>query len=670
MKSLTPANRKAPEVLTEFSGAFVMQRYETGLSAIRQRLADYWLNHAFLLGYQWTYAEEQTGVIRQAPDEPGREQAVINRIWPNCRTLVGKLTQREMPFEVPPEGADDGTIMGARIAESVLRSTARDHRWEEIREKLCWIILKGGTGAVAVDWDPNAGHVIVGPSVDSQEIKGGDTVETPLGLHQFVVQPGVRDAETAIWWIKAESLPPQTVQSIYGLAKRPAADMTAGTSSLQRKLISSANLGGSTGPGGATEQDLTLVLTYYERPNIDAPEGRIATVVGGHIIDGENPATGQKMPWPFPNKERLNLVVGRETVMEDEWTGQTILTAVRGPQSLLNVAWSSIIEHMKLAGNARLAVPASAIDLIKQFSDLPGEILPIPDGSSAPYYVQPAQLPGWLIDTPVNLTLQIDDLMGVHEVSRGIAPGQVESGLAVSILAEQDSTPVGRISKEIAHMFSRVATMVLELFEQEVTEKRKAVATESGQAPMTVSWSGKDLLGQTKAIVPLELILPRSRAAQLALAKEMMQMGLITSIEEFMAVAEMADQASILEKVSPDVARARRENHAFRAGRLVHPQDFDNHEVHIKEHNDLRKSRAYEMMTAAERRIVDLHIEAHATLGAEEAAEAQTRMDIGGPALAAAPTANQIPSLPEMDALMGQMAPSGDILPDEEIPLI
>ena len=668
MRSQTPDDPQRPEVPEVFDGSFVVGRFSEGVTAIRNRLADYWLNHAFLLGYQWTFVEADTGTVREAPEEPGREQAVVNRMWANHRTLMGKLTQRQLEFEVPPNGADDGTVRGARIAEAVLRGTKRDHNWERKRELLASMILKGGTAAMAVEWDPHAGHVVVGPSEDSKEIRGGDTIETVLGLHQFVVEPGVKEAEFARWWIKAESLPPKTVQSVYNLEAEPRADVTAGQSDLQRKLIASSNM--STAAGEGVQEDLTLVLTYYERPNIHAPEGRVAVVVNGSIVWGENEDTGEKHPWPFPFKDRLNLTVGVETVLEDEWTGQTVYTAVRGPQALLNVSWSSIIEHMKLAGNARLVVPQSSLDLIEQLSDTPGEILPVNDGEAPPFYVQPAQLPGWLVDVPNELKLQIDDLMGVHDVSRGIAPANIESGFGVSILSENDSTPVGRVTKEIARMFSETAKMALQLFEAEVTETRQVTVAEPGDVPMTTSWTGKDLLGQVDAVVPPDAIVPRNRAAQLKMAQDMMAMGLIETIDEFMAVAELADHVGILENVDPDTARARRENHAFRTGRGVHVQTWDNHDAHIREHNRLRKSRAYEMMSPVERRAVDLHIQGHATNAAEQAGAADAALTVGGPSLAAAPTADEIPLAAALGGALpvppptGELPPSGDTIPD------
>jgi len=675
------ADRVKAKLKDEFGALFILNRYEDGIKATQNLISDFWLNHSFLLGYQWTYVEADSGVVRDVANDDDREQVVINRMWPNSRILVGKLTQREMTFENLPTAADDGSVRGARIGESIIRATKEAHDWEGLREKAAWATWKGGTAAISVDWDPEAGHVTVGPTDTTKEIRGGDTVEQVLTISEFVIEPGVRDGETARWWIKAEALPPEVVQSIYELEEAPGADMLAGTSGIQRRLVSSTGLATRTS-SGADGDNLTLVLTYYERPNHLAPEGRISVVVDNQIVQGENPEIGETMPWPFPWDDHLNIAIIRETVMETEWAGRTILSMARGVQSAFNAAWSNLLEHMKLAGNARLAVPESSIDAIDEFTDLPGEIVPFPDGSTPPFYLQPAQLPAWLIDTPVNLAMQMDDIMGVQDINRGQAPANVESGFAVSIIAEQSETPVGRLSKEIAKAFSKTASMCLQLFEAEVTSTRKTVVAEDGQPPSTTSWSGKDLLGQTAIKVPLDSVVPRNRAAQLQLAKDLQAGGLITTLDEFITVAELADGDSILEKVDPDTARARRENHAFRAGKGAFVESFDNHETHLREHNILRKSQAWEQMTSKEREALDTHMEGHEVSAAEEAGKMQNSLAVGGAGLAGAPTADEIPLPPELagmdqlgeslppDFSGGQTPPSGDNIPDVQLPPI
>jgi uncharacterized protein YndB with AHSA1/START domain len=211
----------------------------------------------------------------------------------------------------------------------------------------------------------------------------------------------------------------------------------------------------------------------------------------------------------------------------------------RPVQVAFNASWSSIIEHMKLAGNARLIVPQSTIDLIDSLTDIPGEMVPFPDSSEHPEWITPPQMPQWWIEEPEALAAQMDDIMGVHDVSRGQAPVNApDSGYGLSILAEQDTTPVGKLVKGSAIAWGKVATMCLKLFEVEVVGQRKAVVQTPSQPPETYAWTGKDLARQTTATVPLEAVIPRSAAAMQAMAEKMVQMGLIQSFEQFATVAE------------------------------------------------------------------------------------------------------------------------------------
>ena len=86
-------------------------------------------------------------------------------------------------------------MRGAALAESVLADVHDGHDWESLRERLAWATWKGGTAAICVDWDPNAGSPISNQTAlveetpdepGEYEISGddpvfdGDTVETLL----------------------------------------------------------------------------------------------------------------------------------------------------------------------------------------------------------------------------------------------------------------------------------------------------------------------------------------------------------------------------------------------------------------------------------------------------------------------------------------------------------
>lgn len=637
---------KSPEP-TQLSADQIWDKYRKGMKAIAGELQEYWLNRSFLLGQQWIFWNDQTRRLDALPDDPDRVRLTINRLWPASRITMSKAVSKELVFEVPPSAADDEAIMGAKIGESILHDVTREHDWEGKREDFLWATWIGGTAAIALDWDASALPVLGLDDETGRAVGMGDTVETVLTLADFVVEPGVAEAEVARWWIKARALPPSEVKATYRLSKDPAPDATAALTPYQRKLVAEHFRPGS----GESHVDLTMVLTYYERPNPERPQGQVCTVVGKEMVDGP-------YPWPFKFVERLNLVVAKETRVNNRWTGETVFSIARPVQVAFNAAMSSIVEHMKLTGNARLAVPQSVYDQIEELTDLPGEYLPFPDGTQPPQYVSPPGMPQWWVQQPEMLSQQIDDILGVHAISRGEAPRNVESGLGLQVLAEQDTTPVGRLVKEHAHAFSRLATMVLQTYEAKITAPREARIKIPGQPPDTVNWSGKSLAGQTTAVVPLDAVQPRSRAALQVFAEKAMQMGLIKTLQDFAKVAEIPGSRDLLEAVEPDIARARRENYYLAQGRgdRAIPEPWDDHKKHIHEHNNLRRSQKFDMLPDQVKDLVAMHIQGHETIAAEELG-AQVAKGEDHPILAAAPTANESPALDMQDAAKMQSAP-------------
>lgn len=618
----------------------IKKLYKEGLQSIRTEQYDFWCNSAFLHGDQWIYYDKGRNTLDQLPRDPDRVQMTVNKLWPSARTLIAKSVSRPLVFNVVPTAADDATIRAAHLAESILTAVKDDHDWEGIREDSMWNTLKGAAAAICVDWDPEAGTPL-GLDPDGKSFGTGDTREEALSIVDFVVEPGVRNAETARWWIKSLALPPEQVQEMYGLPVKPKPDASAALTPSQAKMAGNA---------AAAQTNLTQVLTYYERPNRLRPAGKVCVVVAEKIVSESD--------WKFPFRDRLNFAITRETRIGGRWTGETVMKAARPVQTALNQSWSSVVEHMKLAGNARLPIPQSAVDLMDQLTDLPGEIIPVPDNLTLQGYLSPPQMPGWWIEQPQRLNDELDDIMGVHDVSRGTAPvNSPDSGLGISILVEQDTTPIGRLVKETAIAWGKVASMVLQCYAANATETRKAVisASVAGQAPETVSWTGADLMNQVKATVPQESMAPRSKAQQMQLAQTMMTMGLITSIEQFIKVSEMPDEVGVLEAVSPDVAKARRENHKMALGEPVIPAAFDEHVKHNVEHLNFMKSPRWDTLTPEAQQIFLVHLEGHATMSAEQLGDLQVKAGVS-PLLATAARTDSAPVLPP-EALASVGAP-------------
>ena len=598
---------------------WVNDRYKHGYKETQPLVRQYWLNDSFVEGDQWIWFN--AGLNRpEAVDTEDRIQATMNRIRLNIRSTMSAMMQRPLVFNALPSLADDASMEAARLAETICYDLHKQHNWRELRKEWLLATLKGGVAGLCVDWDDT-----------TQESN-----ETVLPVAEFVLEPGSRSVERARWWVKSQMLPPAVVQGMFDLPRRPPARQPEFLDSVSRRAV------------GVTK--LTQVLTYYERPNPTTPDGWFAVEVDGKIVqDGE---------WPFPFRDRLNLVLMRETAIEGHWYGSTYLTDARKVQVAYNAAWSNFLEHMKEVGAAKVMVRSSMMDSMTRLSDVPGEFIEVPDGIDPPAYLEVPNLASWLFKVAEDLRVELDDIMSRHDVSRGDAPPNIESGVGLSILSDNDGGPAEEMLTSLATGFEQVCGMILALSEKHVTKKRTSVV-DSGYGPERIEWVGKDILGQTDVIVPHNEILPKSRAAMLQFAQKAMEMGLIKDIVQFVRLSDAPNQAGMLAAVSPATAKARRMIHELVTGDMKQPplpEKFDDSEMMIRMLNEFRMSVRYEQLTKDRRANVDRFVQAHENLLAEKMARRSAQAQVS-PALAQQATADNAPPIDAAAELQNQQAP-------------
>lgn len=634
--------------------AKVRERWEKGSKATRKQVSDLWMNTLFVGDEQWVATNGYTGGIDEIPLNRERVNLTMNVLRPRSRGIIGRLASRPLFFQVRPRAADDASVLGAQIAQEVLLGLYESCSWEEIREDLDWVTWLGGTGALCVEWDVSAGQTIRDPetraplstSDGKRQLRTGEIALSALSVAEMTVQPGTRNAERAGWWMKCVAMPPEEAKERFRLPDTPKADAGAVHSPMQYRMLTSREQ-------QSVHQELTLVYTLYERPCDERPEGQAIIVVGEERVE--------ESKWPFPFTDRLNIAVARETKVHGRWMGDSILTAARVPQMALNQSWSSIVEHMKRAGNARGWVNQATSDMIEELTDEPGEYGTY-IGPEKPFWLAPPQMPSWWIQQPERLTAFIDEMLGSVEVARGVAPRNVESGFGLSILSENANTPITSMAKEDSRVWGTAATMVLEILQERVTEDRVVSFDEMPELELPsreVTWTGKDFAGQTRATVPLDAIQPRSQAQVQAWAQAQFDRDAI-DVRQYARLVQLPEQNQLLSIADPDAAKAQRENFALSMNRPCVPAVFDDHKKHIAVHNAFRKSERYDRLAPAERELVDMHVAAHEQRSIDEQAKASERMEID-PALGLAATANEAPmSVPgEMPRRDAQQPPAG-----------
>jgi hypothetical protein len=232
--------------------------------------------------------------------------------------------------------------------------------------------------------------------------------------------------------------------------------------------------------------------------------------------------------------------------------------------------------------------------------------------------------------------MEMDDLFSTHAVSRGVAPGDRNSGLALSILAEKDETPLGPMSKSQQRGWQKIAEMVLSTMRHLMHGVDQALTsmggdpmqvhdvTMSNNHPSDVIWSADDLPSKPIVLVPLESVTPRSQAAiqdvMLRLAQAFPAMFQDMSPGQVAAILRTPDVTAFASIKDPQISLADWEGTRMIAGvgdQEVMVDDWHDHAKHIKQHNDLRASSSYRHASPDIQNYIDQHIAIHAKLQAE-----------------------------------------------------
>lgn len=629
------------------TASMVKARWKAGSDELLTDRRRYWEHLSFFAGNQWVWWDEKRRSLqnyagRYVPGTSTRKMTV-NRVGPNVISLLSRLLNTELVFEVQPSGAGDDVIAGARLAEAALTATHNDQVWEAARFDATMATVLGGTGAIAFEWDGTAGERLSWDAETGVIVGTGDARLEALNITEFCVEPGVRDWKDARWWMMGLALTPAQAKDRYRLDWMPKSDITAISETLQGRLLKDS--------GRAQSDRLALVLTMYERPNPTRPKGRYVVVINDTaVVDTE---------WPFPFEE-LNLAVFRQQALPSQWRGRTMLEDAIKLQVDYNIGRSNLNEHMRVTGNARLIAPHGAFDE-EAVTNNPADILwYTPDVAGAePRYLQPPQLPRWLTAHVDAIKAEMDDIMYVHATSRGEASFDRASGQALALLAEKDDTPLSPMAQDQARGWEHLSRLTLLCYEDKVIETRVARRRGPQNTPMSARWTGKSLRGQNRVNVPLEVTMPKSRAATQAFVKDLWDRKIITDPRMYAKMVDLSETL-IEEIMDADAAKAMRENARMLDGAVEVPEPFDVHPVHIAEHNRTRKSDAYAYASDEVKALIDDHIKFHERLATEEMAQ-QTQKEGLMPGLsqvaqAHEPAGSNVP--PDFEERQSQMDPA------------
>jgi hypothetical protein len=514
-----------------------------------------------------------------------------------------KILKNKPIMWVAPASNEDGDIKSAKVAEKAVE-------WMDYELKLpnkdSKLVLWGCTCSIAfmkTFWNDGKGMTI--PSPDGTEsVKQGNVDCEVVSNLELVWDPSAQYWEDVQWVCHSKVRDVDYIESVYGIKVQPEKGI------MNNNLVNSklSDIGSF---GGISEQkkmsNAAIVKELWIMPSFQYPLGRRITVANGKklfyeedIGFGPEDDTDRELPFhPFvhidvPGKVEGTCVVEQSLPVQREY----------------NKSRSQVIEHKNLMG--------SPIWTAQENSLINGEPVNKPDyvciykaGSKKPSMEQP---PSMAADVYKNIEMcneEFEYISSQHETSNGQVPTGVKSGVAIGYLQEQDDTTLASTISNFIQCKISYTRYLLKIirFKYDVTRTVNIVG--KNRINEAVTFKGSDITS-TDVRVQEGSMYQMSRAAKQDFVMALVDKGLIADKTEALKMLDLGIADDIYDEYAIDVNDAQEENDLWKRGN-VSPvvQEFDNHPVHIKEHDKLRKSSDYDNMPPELKKVIDEHVNAH-----------------------------------------------------------
>lgn len=586
------------------------------------------LNIDFLDGNQYSYIDMERAVIDQKPKMNWWEvRRVYNHIAPIIETRLAKLSRASKSLKVRPATSEREDISSAKVSTKLLESTAKEQGMKELQQVANGWSEITGTAIFKTTWSKQKGRLLgeINVAVEGEEqqeqqqeskkfYEGG--LETDV-CSPFEIYPDscFNNEKKVRSMIHARAYHIDEVKSIWGV-------------DVKGEKINTFSLKSTSGTGGlgvkgqrhsistATQENSVVVTEYWELPSSKYPKGRLIICTQNELLyTGDLPFQDEEGNYFLPFK------VQQSIQQIGQYFGKSVIERLIDVQTQYNALKNRKTEYLNRACIGQMSYEEGTIDeeyLEDGFA--PAQMLPRKRGSQPPVYLSFPPLPNAFESEEQSLLHLFVTISGVSEVSRDSqSPVGVNSGVALSILKEQDDTRLSYTIENIENATIGLGKMWLRMYKQYVEVPRILKNVGDNNITEVLEWDGNDITS-FDIYIESSASLSETPMQRRQYVMDLFQMGLFNDPETGRITKEgrikLFDMLQLgnWEQYDDDdnlhIQKALRENREIMQGGMPQAREFDDHMAHIQKHNTFRLTSDYEEQLA-ENPQLDQMFEAH-----------------------------------------------------------
>lgn len=592
-------------------------------------------NIAYVLGFDSVYYDTSMRQYRPVGGPyrwPTRARTHCNLVLPAMQNKLARLCKIPPRYECAPEDSSQKSKEEAHTGLNVLLDL-----WDKlhINEKRLTTMMwtqQCGHAYMKVCYDEGKGTPIVDPS--SGEVLGfeGDIRVDVVSAFEVFADPLAKDLDEARWIIHAKVRKLDYFRDHYPERGHLVKEEGAWLLSLnyEMRINSLNNVGPNTSGVQQQMENSAIELAYYERPNKRYPKGRRIVCANGVLLVDKDELIGGDIPF----------VKFDDIQVAGKYYSEAAVTHCRPLADQYNRTISRRADWVnKLLAGKYIAAKGHGLSQ-EALNDASGEVVefnPVPNAPPPTAMNIPA-IPQYAFTEGEMILKDFYAIWGLSEVSRGQLPAAGIPAVGMQLLVEQDETRIGVEVEQHEHSYARLGTLLLkfagECYKTERPLKMKGIGGEYNIS----YYDGTSLPKKPDVRVVRGSTIPTSRALNRQEILNAYQQGLLgppqdpTTMQRVNSMLEFGDSNDIWKKFGIDKAQVARSIALIEKGEMPNIHKLDNHQMHIQELNDFRKSKE-DSLSPEQKEIVENCLNTHAEMLSELAspqlAMAKQQMQLG-----------------------------------------
>ena len=558
---------------TEDIGDEIVVRYNDYFNAIRG------------IGFLEAWKKLYLTYLGRAPNEIGSSNTVglqrmgasgeflglyINNMRSTIRSILGIILSNPPTFDVIATNTDSASTQLASLCKNLI-DYYMSHSRINLKQKLFDAVEMAyivGQGYMLCEWDPEAKS----GSANKNDMFDGDVTITSPTSFDVAFDPYIDSWEDLEWVIVRQW------HSKISLARRfPELADEIDTCATKESIVnydssSQMSVTRMFQGGGQTINQQVATFKMFHRAVPELPEGRYVWCLSNGTVLFEDTMPYDRVPLERFVVDKIPGTPFGRTPMED----------MLPIQESLNILNSTILTNQYACG-LQLVACQEGTDLSPTTLGAGVALIKFPQGAAPPQGINLTATSPEIFNYVNKLEQELNQLVGVSEVSRGQNTGNLSSGSALALASSMSAQNQGPVLQNYNDFSARVATLLLKIIRTFAVNQRTLAIIGENKCSQ-VLFDQDDLKEFDRVHVTQGNPMTSTMAGRLQVAQQLVANGLISNPKQFIDVLSTGNLDIMTDPALEEDNYMIKENEMMRDGQEIIPLILDNHQVHIDVH--------------------------------------------------------------------------------------